>query len=276
MWNDTILIYTSDNGGEVYDRTKDPIIDEATYSYGCNWPLRGGKFTVWEGGVRVPAFVHSPLLPSNVVGTINNGLLHASDIYPTIVQGILGLSTSDSQPLDGINSWGAIISGVPTPRTEVLVNVDLYDGLSGALINGTWKLVVGANAVIQIETTEPAHVPPPSLEGTSPCAIDTGSNSTIRLYNIITDPSECVNVAEQNPLVAFQLLKRYLELSQQAEVPNFPFTDPNSNPEFFNGYWAPWQSDDGTPLAENPVTVNTCDLNALLTTVRNNLDQLTD
>ena len=49
LWQDTLLIYHSDNGGEL------PLPDptpELTGGAGNNWPLRGGKFTLWEGGHR--------------------------------------------------------------------------------------------------------------------------------------------------------------------------------------------------------------------------------
>ena len=45
QYRDTVIVFMSDNGGA--DR-------------GSNWPLRGGKNSVWEGGTRTPAFVHYP------------------------------------------------------------------------------------------------------------------------------------------------------------------------------------------------------------------------
>ena len=44
MWKDTLLVFHSDNGGE--------IMIEGVCG-GNNWPLRGGKFSNWEGGIRV-------------------------------------------------------------------------------------------------------------------------------------------------------------------------------------------------------------------------------
>lgn len=51
---------------------------------GNNLPLRGGKRTLFEGGVRVPAFLHSPLLPRSAVGGTYTNLVHVSDWLPTL------------------------------------------------------------------------------------------------------------------------------------------------------------------------------------------------
>ena len=53
----TLVIFTSDNGGE-------------RFSY--NWPFRGAKFTLWEGGIRVPAIVRLPAATSNVQSPKSN------------------------------------------------------------------------------------------------------------------------------------------------------------------------------------------------------------
>ena len=49
-----------------------------------NWPYRGWKTQIWEGGVRVAGFIHSPLLPSKVRGTVSQELYHVTDWLPTI------------------------------------------------------------------------------------------------------------------------------------------------------------------------------------------------
>ena len=49
LYEDSIIIFVSDNGGSMYNG-----------GVGSNLPLRGGKFTVYEGGIRTPAFIHGP------------------------------------------------------------------------------------------------------------------------------------------------------------------------------------------------------------------------
>ncbi len=148
FYNNSVLIYSSDNGGQ-------PL------SGGCNWPLRGGKGSYWEGGVRAVGFVHSPLLKRK--GVVSQALIHISDWYPTLLS-LAGYRESDSSHLDGQDVWGAISSGLPCPRTEILFNIDpvsrkhgevnprllnlngfgIWDtGVRAAIRVGDWKLLTG-------------------------------------------------------------------------------------------------------------------------------------
>jgi arylsulfatase B len=112
MWDNTVLILVSDNGGPL--------------GHSNNFPLRGGKGSLWEGGVRVEAFVSSPLIPQSRWGTNWDGLAHSSDWYVTIVEGLAGGSAANSgpRPTDGHNLWLGITGDNETsPRTAVIHRV---------------------------------------------------------------------------------------------------------------------------------------------------------
>ena len=72
MWENTVLIFVSDNGGP---------LDHCT-----NEPLRGGKHTFLEGGVRVMSFVSGPLVPPARRGMRWSGMAASADWYKTITE----------------------------------------------------------------------------------------------------------------------------------------------------------------------------------------------
>lgn len=59
MLDNTVVVFASDNGG-------------AGKTGASNWPLRGSKGTYWEGGMRVPSFVYSPLFDSAMTDKVNH------------------------------------------------------------------------------------------------------------------------------------------------------------------------------------------------------------
>lgn len=73
MLNNIIFVYTSDNGG---------VHIGYPAGRGYNWPLRGAKTTLWEGGVRAGAFIWSPLL--NASRRLSNQMIHITDWMVTL------------------------------------------------------------------------------------------------------------------------------------------------------------------------------------------------
>ena len=140
MLADTLFIFTTDNGGPV------PDTPGGDYVGSRNAPLKGGKHSIWEGGTRGVALVHSPstgLIPAARRGSAYNGLMHGSDWFATVAR----VAGADVPPavaasLDGFDQWDAIramvaakpssssgrlllsgssgSSGFGSPRSEVL------------------------------------------------------------------------------------------------------------------------------------------------------------
>ncbi len=74
-------------------------------------------------------------------------MVHVVDMYPTLAA-IVGATLDKNQPLDGINLWPSLSEGKPTPRTEVVYNVD---PMGGAVRRDNWKLVWKATLPQKVE-----------------------------------------------------------------------------------------------------------------------------
>uniref|UniRef100_A0ABM0N0W7 Arylsulfatase B-like n=1 Tax=Saccoglossus kowalevskii TaxID=10224 RepID=A0ABM0N0W7_SACKO len=96
MYNNSVIIVTTDNGGPVngYDGND-----------ASNWPLRGCKHTLWEGGVRGNGFIHSPLLQAP--GRVSTELMHVCDWLPTLYH-VAGGDIKNLTNLDGYNMWDTL------------------------------------------------------------------------------------------------------------------------------------------------------------------------
>jgi arylsulfatase A-like enzyme len=97
----TIIIFTSDNGGNMYNE-----IDGTTPT--SNAPLRGGKATMFEGGTRVPCVIAWPGLTKT--GSRSEVPIQSEDYYPTLLAG-LGLKPLPEQRFDGTNILPALKGG---------------------------------------------------------------------------------------------------------------------------------------------------------------------
>uniref|UniRef100_A0A3Q3H0F0 Si:dkey-174i8.1 n=1 Tax=Labrus bergylta TaxID=56723 RepID=A0A3Q3H0F0_9LABR len=241
LYQNSVLIYSSDNGGQ-------PL------SGGSNWPLRGGKGTYWEGGIKAVGFVHSPLLKRK--GVVSKALIHVSDWFPTLL-GLAGAMKSNDS-LDGHNVWRTISEGLVSPRTEILLNIDpvsrkpgepydkaLFNGFGiwdtavrAAIRAGDWKLLTG-------NVGDGDWIPPQALpDGPDRWQrLEKQRNEpgkSVWLFNITADPYERSDLAEARPEVVKHLLIRLAKYNQTAVTARNPPDDPMADPELHGGVWTPW------------------------------------
>ncbi|XP_064099102.1 arylsulfatase B-like isoform X2 [Macrobrachium nipponense] len=128
-YENSVIIFTTDNGGSVKKG-------------GSNWPLRGGKASLWEGGTRGPSFIHSPLLPNP--GTVTEHLHHVTDWFSTIssIAGVLTLPK-----VDGVNQWDALTGSSQVPQRETMIyNMDDSKKYKAGVRMSNYKLLVGGMA----------------------------------------------------------------------------------------------------------------------------------
>ncbi len=115
----TWVIFMSDNGGD--------------YNYGGNnFPLRGQKATVWEGGIRVPCLMRWP--GRIEAGVVSRQPASALDLMPTVL-GLAEISPA-GLTLDGVDLRPTLLEGLPIERDLVFI-----DKRGDALRRGDWKLI---------------------------------------------------------------------------------------------------------------------------------------
>ena len=238
IWNDTILVVTTDNGAMV------DAADAFPASAGVNFPLRAGKGTVFEGGVRAIGFLQGGdnTLPSVARGqVVSEPLLHIVDWFPTLLNmTACGLALPDN--LDGKDLWDVLVNNVnQTVRTVLPVNINFNisfpnSGYQVAIIQDHWKLVLQqiTGPVLLYDGWYP---PPPANYTPAPPNPTPGKF----LFDLAKDPNEYHNLYQQ------ELNGRVKDLEATLHQLVSEYVPPQQNefhlkgmPLFHDGEWAPF------------------------------------
>ena len=230
MWDNLLFVTSSDNGGPVYPG-----------GGANNYPLKGGKVTDWQGGVRVNAFVSGGYLPEKMRGQKTDGYIHLADWYGTFCA-IAGVDPTDEKaakaklpPVDSYNMWPLISGKTDTsPHTDVPVS-------NVTLISGDYKILLGN--VNQAGWTGPQYPNQTNPNGGIAAVEHCGDDGC--LYNIKDDPEERNNIATKEP----ETLKK-----MQDKLKNYQATyfNPDRGPVSpdackmalgtYGGFWGPFVS----------------------------------
>ena len=212
MWESTLLVHLSDNGGNYHPlwhlQHPSSISRPSGIAVGNNWPLRGAKKSAFEGGVRIPAFVAGGWVPPRKRGTALSGYLHLADWFTTLVS--LGggavqdpQDSSDVPGVDGLDMWGWL-SGEQTtsPRNSMLLGLHLVPAgdnpPQAALINGSWKLILGQQSCMQGQWVDELF-PPSTLAWEQATGAGCDVETDTWLFDIDADPTERNNLAASKP-----------------------------------------------------------------------------
>lgn len=174
--DDTLVVYLTDNGG-------------STCNYGDNTPLRGGKYTLWEGGIRVPFLVRWPN-GGITGGESRDHLVSSLDLYPSLLAAAGG-NPALSAHADGIDQLATWRGHTPVVWHDAL---HWEAGFQWAVREGDWKLHVVHHSRNVAHLAEYEHAP--IAPGTM-------------LVNLAADPSEATDVSAQHPHVAERLRRRH-------------------------------------------------------------------
>jgi arylsulfatase I/J len=228
MWDDTVFVFFSDNGGAVLN------------GIGNNYPLKGSKWSMFDGGIRVPAFVSGGRVPVAARGSKLESLAHVADWFGTFCA-LAQIDQHDPvaeefgvpQP-DSVNLWPAVAGSTRSlvidtdeqqarvaplqPRTEIMVDPTV-------LIVGEHKLMLSNTPFDRAFTTTPTWPIGPNEASVRPAVEKSVDCSNGCLFNVFADPSEMVDLAAADPVRLEAMKTRLLELRKGVFSPNKGWQD---------------------------------------------------
>eukprot|EP00615_Pteridomonas_danica_P010079 CAMPEP_0114352000 /NCGR_PEP_ID=MMETSP0101-20121206/17615_1 /TAXON_ID=38822 ORGANISM="Pteridomonas danica, Strain PT" /NCGR_SAMPLE_ID=MMETSP0101 /ASSEMBLY_ACC=CAM_ASM_000211 /LENGTH=648 /DNA_ID=CAMNT_0001492177 /DNA_START=62 /DNA_END=2008 /DNA_ORIENTATION=+ len=206
--SNSVILVNSDNGGDTYYTKGHP---------GNNYPLRSWKFSYYEGGVRVPAFVYAPgIIPNAREGGTYDGIMHHVDLVATFIHigggdvNSMMMVSEEDDDVDSINMWQAILDDSDSPRDEIVLNLprsrewkigstETDEGV--ALIVGKYKILTNTahDNWFSPSLDKDFHSTEFMKAFTCECSFYTHSSSSECsysnfLFNIIEDPNEKENL----------------------------------------------------------------------------------
>ena len=169
--NRTMVVFSSDNG---------PWTVYETHG-GTAGPLRDGKGTTWEGGVRVPGIFW---WPGRIAPRVETGIGAALDLFPTMLA-LAGVAPEAARAIDGVDLSPALLGTGPSPRTTFPYYRDheLY-----AIRKGEYKAHFVTRGVYGMGPVRTVHEPP-------------------LLFHLGVDPGERYDLAAAKPEIVAELLR---------------------------------------------------------------------
>ena len=183
--DDTIVIFASDNG-------QDPLTGSR-----FNHELRGAKYEIYEGGIRVPLMFH---WPGRLQPRRTSSLIHFVDIMPTVLD-LCDISIPDDVDVDGVSHEPWLVGSGDQVGDEVARFWQWNRGTpnythNAAVRKGNWKLI---RPYVTRAVNPPDSQSPPAL------------------YDLATDPFEMHDLSSSQPDKAAQLSEALTNWTQSIE-----------------------------------------------------------
>jgi len=182
--DNTLIIFSSDNGPVL----NDGYYDDAVEKLGDHTPsggLRGGKYSLFEAGTKVPfiAYWKGKIKPG-----VSNKIISQIDLFNSI-SSIVG---ADYKSKDGIDFSNLIINNQGKGRKELILEATTRT----AYRNGDWVMIPPYNG--------PAIGPNVKIE--------LGNSSDFKLYNLKEDPSQKTNLSKKEPEKLEEMISSFVKI----------------------------------------------------------------
>ncbi|MBL9129275.1 MAG: arylsulfatase [Verrucomicrobiales bacterium] len=192
---DTLVLFTSDNGAVVDDGYQDRAV-ELLADHRPNGPWRGGKYSKFEAGTRVPFVVR---WPGRIAPGVSDALVSQVDLLATLAS-LVGRQLAPGDAPDSRDILPALLGRSPIGRDHL---VEHANGL--ALRQGSWKFIPESpGAAIAWQT-----------------GIETGNSEAPQLYDLSIDPAESRNLAADDA-DRVAAMRKFLSRIRQQESPRTP------------------------------------------------------
>lgn len=174
LLENTIIIFTSDNGAVIDDGYKDSAVEKLG-NHKPNGIFRGGKYSAFEGGTRVPFILSWKGKVSK--GKTANTLLSQVDLYASLAA-LTGQTIKAGNAPDSRNYLASFLNKSDKPR-EYVIEQSINNTLS--IIVGEWKYIEPSNGSAINKNTN----------------TELGNSKLPQLYDLKNDPSEKNNITEK-------------------------------------------------------------------------------
>ncbi len=186
----TIVIFSSDNGPVLDDGYEDAAA-ALVGAHKPGGPFKGGKYSAYEAGTRVPTIVY---WPAKVKPGVSDALINQVDFYASFAA-MLHQALSPNAAPDSYNMLNALLGKSKKGRTDMM-----EESFTVGLRSGHWKYIA------------PQTKPTPDWLKNKDIA--TGLSNQPQLYNVAQDIAEEKNLIAENPAMATKLRARLAALQQ--------------------------------------------------------------
>lgn len=210
----TIIVFTSDNGGNMYNGITDVLPSGEKYITPptSNRPLRGGKATMYEGGIRVPTIISCPGITTPK--TRSDQIIQSTDFYPTLLN----------------------LANIPLPEDHIIDGMDISPTLKGETIERD-AIITFFPHQPKVPDWLPASISVRSGDWKLIRIFHLGKDFThdYRLYNLKWDIGEHNDLSKLYPEIIIELDKiienRIAESNAVIPIPNKTFDPSKFAPE---------------------------------------------